>query len=214
MEPWETFRGLKQNLVCTKTQRPHRDWARPVFEYLLRRYRSTVACHRSRGSERSEPESYSLWLKPFWMRLPLTRQQSCQAHNPLTTEQLYQRNSHNVEKVLGPTTDFPTWGSGKGTENPPENLTLEASGIWLQNFYRTETQTLEGHKQNLVCTRIQEKGAVTPQETVPDIPVRVQKSLVEAWSGSSLLQGWWHWAWQCLHRTFWRRYPLSSLPAP
>ena len=23
-----------------------------------------------------------------------------------------------VKEVLGPTTDFPTWGSGKGTENP------------------------------------------------------------------------------------------------
>ena len=38
--------------------------------------------------------------------------------NPQTAEQLYQRNSHTVNKVLGPTTDFPTWGSSKGTENP------------------------------------------------------------------------------------------------
>ena len=50
-------------------------------------------------------------------------------------------------------------------------------------------QTIEGHKQNLVCTRIQEKGAVTPQETEPDLPVRVQESLAEAWSDSGLLQG-------------------------
>ena len=32
-----------------------------------------------------------------------------------------------VKKVLGPTTDFPTWEPGKGTENPqgepPGNLT-------------------------------------------------------------------------------------------
>ena len=35
-------------------------------------------------------------------------------------EQLYQRNSHPVAKVLGPTTDFPTWGSSEGTENPKE----------------------------------------------------------------------------------------------
>ena len=26
--------GLKQNFVCTRTQRPHRDWARPGFECL------------------------------------------------------------------------------------------------------------------------------------------------------------------------------------
>ena len=51
--------------------------------------------------------------------------------------------------------------------------------------YRTYTglgkQTLGGHKQNLVHTRIQEKGAVTLQETEPDLPVSVQESLVEVW---------------------------------
>ena len=49
-------------------------------------------------------------------------------------------------------------------------------------------QTLGGHKQNLTCTRTQEKGAVTPQETDPDLPVSVQESLVEAWVGDGLLQ--------------------------
>ena len=51
--------------------------------------------------------------------------------------------------------------------------------------YRTYTglgkQTLGGHKQNLVHTRIQEKGAVTLQETEPDLPVSVPESLVEVW---------------------------------
>ena len=50
--------------------------------------------------------------------------------------------------------------------------------------YRTdagmEKQTLGGHKKNLVCTRTQEKGAVTPQETDPVLPVSVQESLVVA----------------------------------
>ena len=59
--------------------------------------------------------------------------------------------------------------------------------------YRTSTglekQTVGGHKQNLVCTRIQEKGAVTPQQTGPDLPVRVQESLAEAWVDSGLLWG-------------------------
>ena len=40
-------------------------------------------------------------------------------------------------------------------------------------------QTLEGHKKKLVCTRIQEKGAVTQQETEPDMPMSVQESLAE-----------------------------------
>ena len=53
-------------------------------------------------------------------------------------------------------------------------------------------QTLGGHKENLVCTRTQEKGAVTPQETDPDLPLSVQESPAEAWVDSGLLQGWAH----------------------
>ena len=58
--------------------------------------------------------------------------------------------------------------------------------------YRTYTglgkQTLGGHKQNIVCARTQEKGAVIPQETDPDLTVRVQQSPAEAWVGDGLLQ--------------------------
>ena len=53
-------------------------------------------------------------------------------------------------------------------------------------------QTLGGHKQNLVCTRTQEKGALTQQETDPDLPVSVQESPAEAWVRGGLLQGQWH----------------------
>ena len=50
-------------------------------------------------------------------------------------------------------------------------------------------QTLGGHKQNLVCTRTQEKGAVNPQETDLDMTMSVQKSPAEAWVGGGLLHG-------------------------
>ena len=56
--------------------------------------------------------------------------------------------------------------------------------------YRTSTglgkQTLGGHKQKLVLTRIQEKRAVFSQETEPDLPVSIQESAVEAWISSGL----------------------------
>ena len=49
---------------------------------------------------------------------------------------------------------------------------------------------LEGtHRKNPVPTRTQEKGAATPQETDPDLPVSVQGSLEEAWVSGGLLQG-------------------------
>ena len=37
-------------------------------------------------------------------------------------------------------------------------------------------------------TKTQEKGAETPQESDPDLPVSVQESLVEAWVCSGLLR--------------------------
>ena len=61
-----------------------------------------------------------------------------------------------------------------------------------QNLHRTGKQTLGGHKQKFVCTRTQEKGAVTPQETDPYMPMSVQESPTEAWCGGGLLQGWRH----------------------
>ena len=38
------------SLVCTRTQRPHRDWARTVCECLLWRYGSIVHCCMGRSS--------------------------------------------------------------------------------------------------------------------------------------------------------------------
>ena len=50
-------------------------------------------------------------------------------------------------------------------------------------------QTLGGHKQKLVCTKTQEKGAVTPQETDPDLAVSVQEPPAEAGVSSGLAAG-------------------------
>ena len=55
---------------------------------------------------------------------------------------------------------------------------------------KTGKQTLGEHKQNLLGTRTQEKGAVTPQETDIDLPGSVQEFPAEALVGGGLLQGW------------------------
>ena len=145
--------GSKKTLCASGPRDPTRDWVRPAFEcwVLLWRHRLAVACHRDRGSGCSIPGRHGMWAPP----------QSHWADNPQTGGQLYQRSSCTVAKVLGPTTDFPTWGSGKGTEN--------SQGIWHSRpmgfDYRISTglgkQTLGGHEQKLVLTRTQEKGEVT-----------------------------------------------------
>ena len=65
-------------------------------------------------------------------------------------------------------------------------------GFDYRTYIGLGKQTLGGHKQNIVCIRTQEKGAVTPQETDPDLPMSVQESWVEAWVNGGLMQGWGH----------------------
>ena len=70
----------------------------------------------------------------------------------------------------------------------PQRLWVQQTWVW-HNYQGLGEQTLGGHKQNLVCTRTQEKGAMTPQEIDPDLPMSVQESPAEAWVSSGLLQG-------------------------
>ena len=87
-------------------------------------------------------------------------------------------------------------GRGSGCSRPGYGINPLGGGHHLtpllscQNIHRTGKQTLGAHKQNLVCNKTQEKGAVTTQETDTGLPVSVQESLVEVRVGGSLLQGW------------------------
>ena len=123
------------NLVCTRTQKLHRDWDRTCLSVS---YGGTVSSGLPQGQGLWAQQTW-VWHKPSWRRSPLTYHRATRTYT----------------------------GLGK--------------------------QTLGGHKQNFVHTRTQEKGAVTPQETDPDLPVSVHESLVEAWIGGGLLQGWGHW---------------------
>ena len=90
-------------------------------------------------------------------------------------------------------------GRGFGCSRPGYSISPLGGGHHLphRRAARTYTglgkQALERHKQNLMRTRTQEKGAVTPQETDPDLPMSVQEFLVELWVHGGLLQGWGHW---------------------
>jgi len=171
--------GSNKTFCAPGPRDPTRDWGWPGFECLSG---SCVGIAQQQpamgtGALVAADLGDSVWAPT----------QSHQADNLQTGEQLYQRSSCTVAKVLGPTTDFPTWGSGKGTENPQV--------IWrpVGFDYRTSTglgkHTLGGHKQNLVHTRTQEKVAVIPQETEPDLPMSVQESPAEARINTGLLWG-------------------------
>ena len=146
-------------------QRSHRDWTRPTFECLSASCGGLGECLGDRHSDCSRSGTRSVWHKPSWIRSPLAPPQSHWTDDPQTARQLYQRNFHTAKKVLGPTTDFPTWEFGKGTENP--------QGIWLwrpvEFDYRTSTglgkQTLGGHKQNTKPCTHQDLGERSSDHT-------------------------------------------------
>ena len=139
--------GLKPNLVHTRTQVPHRDWARPAFECL------GVSC---RGTDYQWPAAGTGALAAEDLGGT-----GCEPHTeppsrqPTNWRTIIPKKVSHCCKILGPTAVFPTWGSSKGTENP--------QGIWLWRpvvfHYRTSTglgeNALGGHTQNLVCTTTQ-----------------------------------------------------------
>ena len=51
-------------------------------------------------------------------------------------------------------------------------------------LHRTGETDFGGHKQNLVCAKTQEKGAVTP--TQPGMPVSGQEALAKTWPAALL----------------------------
>ena len=65
------------------------------------------------------------------------------------------------------------------TIEPPE-LTQD----WETDSWRAQT--------NILHTRTHKKGAVTPKDNDPDLPMSVQESPAEAWIDGGLLQGWGH----------------------
>ena len=96
-------------------------------------------------------------------------------------------------KYSWPHIRFPNLRNSKGLGIPrqsdfegQQDLITELPQDWRK-------ETLGRHKQNLVCTRTQGKGAVTPQETEPDLLLSVWGSPAEVWDGSGLPWGQGHW---------------------
>ena len=110
--PTRGARRAQTNLVCTRIQRPHRDWARTVFECLLWRYGSAVDCCRGRGSGCSRP---GCGISPL----------------------------------------------GGGRHSPYHRAARTYKGLGIDSWKA---------QQKLMCTWTQEKGAVIPNETDPDLP--------------------------------------------
>ena len=94
------------------------------FECLLQRPSQRLSATRTGALAAAGPRGPT--CEPA-IELPSTR--------PTNRRTIIPRSSHTGTKVLEPITDFPTWGSRKGTENLQG---FDFGGQWdLQNFHRT-----------------------------------------------------------------------------
>ena len=167
-----------------------RDWTRPVFEYL------SVSC---RGMGQQWPAagtgalaaglgSVACGISPFGG-------DSHKLHYG-AAEQTTHKLEAIIPKQFSPCCKnsrthnrYPNLGIWQRDWQSSGNLTLKTSRIWLQYLPRTGETDSWRAQQNLVHARTQEKGAMAPQETEPDLPVSVWESLVEAWINSGVSWG-------------------------
>ena len=150
-----------------------------------------------------------VWHKSCWRRLPLAPF-SCWADNPQTGEQLYQRSSHTVVKVLGPTTDFPTWGSGKKTENPREFDFEDQCDLITEIAQDWGNRLLEGTNKTL-CTPGPRRKEQWPHQRLSQTCLWVSRSLwqrrgltvacCKVGALTTAVLG----AVLCWHKSFWRK---------
>ena len=125
-------------------------------------------------------------------------------------ENNYNKSSHCCESSRAHNR-FSNLGIRQRDWEPLDNLTLKASGIWLQIFHRTrKTESLAEHKQNIVHTRSQEKGAWLHKrlsQTCLWVPKSFWGGIDQQWPAveseeltTTVLRGT-----DCWHKSFWRR---------
>ena len=136
--------GCKQNFVHTKTQGKEQ-WPQKrrsqTCLWVLQRHGSAAACGADRGSGCSSP-GRCMWCKSSWRRSPLAPQNWRRVRPKKFSHCCKSSRAHNR---------FPNLRIQQRYWEPPGNLTLKASGIWLQNFHRKvwENRLWEGTNKAL-----------------------------------------------------------------
>ena len=112
-----------------------------------------------------------------------------------TGEQLYHRSPPTGVTVLSPTSGFPNGGPGMGEGIPRES---DFEGQWdltaglRQDWGKQRLHSWRAHTKQ--CAHWDPgEGAVTPQETEPELPASVGGSLAEVGDGCGTPWGQGHW---------------------
>ena len=200
------LRGHKQNLVCT-TSEGRDQWplqeTEPDLPWGV--WVSLVGAQVSSDL----PPGQGLWLQQTWAvwhgAWVLVEEVAITPHHradkPQTGEHLYQRSSHTVTKILGSTTDFPTWGSSQRTENPQGNRLFKGTTkpcVHQVPRERNSDPTRDWAK--LAFEYLGVSGGGVGQQW----PATGSGALTTAVLGTVV-----RW-----HKSFWRRSPWPPVPLP
>ena len=152
--------GTSKSCVCQgpRERTPTRDWASPACKGLRVSCRGNGQQWPAAGTEALTAallgSSVSAMSPLGGVTISPTR--APPVGDPETREQLCLRSSWTVAKLLGPTTDFQTWESGKRTETWLEGIWLWRTGIFdyrtsIGKFWNTDSwraQTKPGVHQD------------------------------------------------------------------
>ena len=100
---------------------------------------------------------------------------NCWVGDSKTGEHLCHRNPPTGVKVLSPTSGFPTWGSGNGRRNSQRIRLRSLAGFDCRTLTGLGEQKLHSWRAHTkqYAHRDPGEGAVTPQETEPNLSASV-----------------------------------------
>ena len=140
--PPETLRGHKQNRVCTKTQGKE-PWPLQETEpdLLVTGWGSPMEAWVNSGlpwGSSRQQQSWKAWcvVKVLLEEVVISPTIELLSRCPTNWRTIIPKKFSNCRKSSRAHNRFSNLGIWQRGWEPPGNLTLEANGIWLQNFHR------------------------------------------------------------------------------
>ena len=177
--------GLREDLVCIRTQGPHKRLSQTCLWVLSAPMEAQV----SRGL----PQGQGLWVQHTWEAWHVSPTTKPLSRQPTNWRTIIPKKFLHCCKSSRAYNRFLSLGIRQRDWELSGNLTFKANGIWLQNFHRTgETDSWRARTKACAYQDLGERRS-DPLETEPDLPVSVQECLAKMWVNSGLLWGQGHW---------------------
>ena len=177
--------GLREDLVCIRTQVPHKRLSQTCLWVLSAPMEAQV----SRGLLQGQ----GLWVQHTWEAWHVSPTTKPLSRQPTNWRTIIPKKFLHCCKSSRTYNRFPSLGIRQRDWELSGNLTFKANGIWLQNFHRTgDTDSWRARTRACAYQDPGERKS-DPLQTEPDLAVSVQESPAKMWVNSGLPWGQRHW---------------------